>query len=310
MEATDCSTKFIPKTRVILYTTMFSKIQLVSLTLYAVLIAQVQAHGTITAITGANGVNGQGFGIIASTPRNGATPVPFEQDTSIIRNLEIKSGKTGVCGRTKAGGNNNVEEQLTAASQSGLPSAAADGSITMTLHQVNQDGAGPYSCDVSGDGGATFTDAEVTKNVPGFLSLSGATATDFPLVAKMPAGMACTAGPNGDACIVRCRNAAIAGPFGSCVAVTNSNSASNATVADVTSASSTSSAAQESGTDVSDSDDQESDADAADAGSGAGAKGAKGAAGGILGKLGLKKEKKRYISSRVIGKRSEKWLHA
>ena len=45
---------------VILYTTMFSKIQLVSLTLYAVLIAQVQAHGTITAITGANGVNGQG----------------------------------------------------------------------------------------------------------------------------------------------------------------------------------------------------------------------------------------------------------
>ena len=45
----------------------------------------------------------------------------------------------------------------------------------------------PYSCDVSGDGGATFTDAEVTKNVPGFLSLSGATATDFPLVAKMPA---------------------------------------------------------------------------------------------------------------------------
>lgn len=29
-----------------------------------------------------------------------------------------------------------------AASQAGLPSAAADGSVTMTLHQVNQDGAG------------------------------------------------------------------------------------------------------------------------------------------------------------------------
>lgn len=65
-----------------------------------------------------------------------------------------------MCGRTKAGGNNDVATQLAgefcsashlqdlsddesvAASQAGLPSAAADGSVTMTLHQVNQDGAG------------------------------------------------------------------------------------------------------------------------------------------------------------------------
>ena len=105
------------------------------------------------------------FGIIASTPRNGASPKPFEQDTSVIRDREITSGKTGVCGRTAAGGNNDVVQQLagtstfsgardphlcsifvvalcTAASQAGLPTTAADGSISMTLHQVNQDGAG------------------------------------------------------------------------------------------------------------------------------------------------------------------------
>jgi hypothetical protein len=100
-------------------------------------------------------------GIIASTPRNGATPKPFEQDTSVIRDKEIASGKTGVCGRTAAGGNNDVATQLAglflfsffwssirspeffaAASQAGLPTAGADGSVTMTLHQVNQDGAG------------------------------------------------------------------------------------------------------------------------------------------------------------------------
>jgi hypothetical protein len=34
-------------------------------------------------------------------------------------------------------------------------------------------------------------------------------------------GTTCTGGPNGDACIVRCRNAARAGPFGGCAAVTN-----------------------------------------------------------------------------------------
>lgn len=38
-----------------------------------------------------------------------------------------------------------IESSFPAASQSGLPSAAADGSVTMNLHQVNQDGAGCVS---------------------------------------------------------------------------------------------------------------------------------------------------------------------
>ncbi|KAJ6473324.1 hypothetical protein DFH09DRAFT_1057762 [Mycena vulgaris] len=190
------------------------------------------AHGTITGVTGANGVQAAGFGIIASTPRNGATPKPFEQDTSVIRDKEIASGKTGACGRTAAGGNNDVAAQLAAASQAGLPTAAADGSVTMTLHQVNQDGAGPYTCDVSGDGGNTFQAATVTTNVPGAIAgLSFAAAKDFPLVAQMPAGMACTAGPNGDACIMRCRNPALAGPFGSCVAVASGGAAAGGATA-------------------------------------------------------------------------------
>ena len=40
-------------------------------------------------------------------------------------------------------------------------------------------------------------------------------------------GVACAGGPNGDACIVRCRNPV--GPFGSCVAVASADSASNDT---------------------------------------------------------------------------------
>ncbi|KAJ6574938.1 hypothetical protein B0H19DRAFT_619722 [Mycena capillaripes] len=297
----------------------------------------VHAHGTITGVTGANGVQAAGFGIIASTPRNGATPKPFEQDTSVIRDKEIASGKTGVCGRTAAGGNNDVATQLAAASQAGLPTAATDGSVSMTLHQVNQDGAGPYTCDVSGDGGNTFQPATVSQNVPGaFLGLSLATATDFPLTAQIPAGMACTAGPNGDACIMRCRNAAVAGPFGSCVAVANNGAAAAGTAAAGTAATgaaadtaATGAAADTAATGAA-ADTAATGAAADTAATGAtgataatGATGATGAAagakkgglagllsglGGLGGKLGKKDIAKRYIVSRVAGKRSGYWL--
>ncbi|KAG8690234.1 hypothetical protein FRC11_013014 [Ceratobasidium sp. 423] len=197
------------------------------------LVSLVAAHGTITAVNGANGITGAGMGIDPNTPRDGTKAKPFQQDTSIIRDREIQSGKVGPCGRTSQ----------KAASSAGLPSATSGGEIQMTLHQVNQDGAGPYTCDMSGDGGNTFQAAKVTKNVPGaFLGLSTATAKDFPLNVQMPAGMQCTGGPNGDACVVRCRNATPAGPFGSCAAFTTNGAgggAGNSTAAAAPAAKST-----------------------------------------------------------------------
>ncbi|KAF7306763.1 hypothetical protein MIND_00468000 [Mycena indigotica] len=263
----------------------------------------VRSHGAITGVTGNNNVKAAAFGIIATTPRTGSTPKPFEQDTSIIRDREINSGKTGACGRTPAGGNNDVASQLAAASQAGLPTTAADGSLSMTLHQVNQDGAGPYKCEVSGDGGNTFSAATVTQQVPGVLGLSLKKATDFSLVATMPAGMACTAGPNGDACIMRCRNQALAGPFGGCVAFASGNSAAAGAAGNETVAAS---AAPTSGTAASTAAGS-SDASAAPA-----------QQGGLLGGLisGLKNKlgraengpSKRYINSRVAGARSGYWI--
>ncbi|KAG8758950.1 hypothetical protein FRC11_002799 [Ceratobasidium sp. 423] len=173
------------------------------------LVSLVAAHGTITAVNGANGITGAGMGIDPSTPRDGTRTKPFQQDTSIIRDREIQSGKT--------------------ASSAGIPSATSSGEIQMTLHQVNQYGAGPYPCDISSDGSNTFQAAKVTKNVPGaFLGLSTATAKDFPLNVQMPAGMQCAGGPSGNACVVCCRNATPAGPFGSCAVVTNAQPAGGA----------------------------------------------------------------------------------
>lgn len=193
--------------------------------LFASLASTVHGHGTITAVTGANGITAAGMGIDPSTPRDGSRARPFQQDTSVIRDREIASGRTGPCGRTAIGGNNDVAAEVASASSDGLPSLAEDGTLSMTLHQINQDGGGPYTCEISSDAsGTNFQPMTVVTQVPGIRGFSAATAQDFPLVAQAPAGTTCTGGPNGDACLVRCRNNTPAGPFGSCATVTNPES--------------------------------------------------------------------------------------
>jgi hypothetical protein len=94
---------------------------------------------------------------------------------------------------------------------SGLPTVGQDGIITMTFHQVNQDGAGPLTAAIDpssgGSDASAFQDAQVVQDVPGIGvgGLSGATTTDFPIKVQMPAGMKCTGSVGGaqNVCIVR-----------------------------------------------------------------------------------------------------------
>ncbi|CAE6387220.1 unnamed protein product [Rhizoctonia solani] len=262
------------------------------------LLSLVAAHGTITAVKGANGITGAGMGIDPSTPRDGTRAKPFQQDTSIIRDKEIASGKVGNCGRTPLNGAIDMAAEMEAASSAGIPSATASGEIQMTLHQVNQDGAGPYTCDISADGGNNFQAAKVTKNVPGaFLGLSTATAEDFPLNVQMPAGMQCAGGPNGDACVVRCRNATPAGPFGSCVVVANAEPAGGAKNTTAAAASSKSTTGKKQTRATLSGPDAFEDEDVKDA--------------ELEEKLisGInKREKKRVVRSRVVGGLSGYWI--
>ena len=90
----------------------------------------------------------------------------------------------------------------------------------MTLHQNNADGAGPMACSVDATGtGAKFQTMTITKNVPGNNGVSKANNEDFPLVATMPAGVACSGNVAGinNLCFVKCQNPR--GPFGGVVAV-------------------------------------------------------------------------------------------
>jgi len=257
------------------------------------LVATVSAHGVITEVQGANGVNMPGLSIIDGTPRDCASPLcGSEADTSIIRKGEMGGSKASALGRTPDGGPVDADKAISvfmggadapkqannkrqldqilsgltggkgnkaggagaaatgkktadgameqgvsrAAGQGaskGLPTTADDGSITMTFHQVNQDGAGPLTAQVdatsAGTDASAFQDAKVTQNVPGIGigGLSAAQTTDFPVKVQMPAGMTCsgTAGGANNVCVVRLQNSALAGPFGGSAAFTQSEGA-------------------------------------------------------------------------------------
>lgn len=89
-------------------------------------------------------------------------------------------------GKAAAGGKGGAAESGVAkaagtGASSGLPTTADDGTITMTFHQVNQDGAGPLTAMIdatsAGTDPAAFKPAQVMQNVPGIgiggLSLAG-----------------------------------------------------------------------------------------------------------------------------------------
>ncbi|KAK2023320.1 hypothetical protein LX32DRAFT_147839 [Colletotrichum zoysiae] len=145
----------------------------------------------------------------------------------------IAARQNGKGSKTPKGTVETGVKAATGMASSGMPTTSDDGTLKMTFHQVNQDGAGPLTADVDGTSGGTdpsaFKKAEVTQNVPGigFGGLSGASTMDFPVEIKMPAGMTCDANVGGasNVCVARLRNAALAGPFGGSVAFTQSATA-------------------------------------------------------------------------------------
>jgi len=140
----------------------------------------------------------------------------------------------------------NTEDQL-AANQ--VTQVKAGTAVTVTIHQVNADGAGPYVCDLDetsksrtlkditvkkilismiGNAGVAFTNLSVTNNVPGVNGLSQALAQDFNITVTMPTDLKCTGGSTGNICTVRCRNNSVAGPFGGCFPVQQNDTTATA----------------------------------------------------------------------------------
>ncbi|EPS45509.1 gas1-like protein [Dactylellina haptotyla CBS 200.50] len=178
----------------------------------------VSAHGLILKATGdAGSASSKALGVDDSVPRDGTRRNPFQTDTTRFANQRTVDAANG-CGSTIKGGKNDI-----ATFQGTMAQVSAGGTVSMTLHQVNADGAGPYTCMVDASGtGNNFVQMQVTTQIPGTRGSNRATQKqDLPLVAQMPAGVQCTGtvGGQNNVCMVRCQNNARAGPFGGCVPV-------------------------------------------------------------------------------------------
>ncbi|KLU92982.1 hypothetical protein MAPG_11925, partial [Magnaporthiopsis poae ATCC 64411] len=148
----------------------------------------VAGHAAIVKAVGNAGGSGMALGIDSSTPRDGTRRNPFQQDAT-----RFKGEAKATVGETLAGGTNNIAAgtaAIMAETGDQLPQVTPGGELDMTLHQVNGDGAGPYTCKINADGkGTEWTPITVKTTPPGRNSRDRAgSATDFPLVASIPAG--------------------------------------------------------------------------------------------------------------------------
>jgi hypothetical protein len=147
----------------------------------SIILPLVAAHGAIIAATGDAGGQGTALAIDASTPRDGTRRNPFQQDTTVFKGQRQVSTASG-CGKTIQSGTIDIASAMADVidQNGGLPQVTAGGQVSMTLHQVNADGAGPYTCMVNADGtGDSFVAMTVDTNVAGRGGLSlGNGATD------------------------------------------------------------------------------------------------------------------------------------
>ncbi|MCJ1417344.1 hypothetical protein MMC32_003687 [Xylographa parallela] len=185
----------------------------------------VAGHCKITSAQGDLGGTGTALGITANSGNS-------QSDVTVFSGAQAAS-----FGETPGGGNIDPATalpQAMAIAGTTLPQVSAGGTVTMNLHQVNADGAGPFTCSVDTSAqGIAFSPMTVTTNVAGTKGISTAADADFPLVASMPANAVCTGTVAGvsNLCMVKCENPV--GPFGGTVAVQMGGAAAagNATVA-------------------------------------------------------------------------------
>ncbi|KAI0406491.1 GEgh16 protein [Xylaria palmicola] len=135
-------------------------------------------------------------------------------DANFISDVEISTNVANECGRTLLAGNIDIGEQTENALADGNVTQATAGSrVAVLIRQVNDTGAGPFTCDMDQTGnsiGATGQTKLAVKEAPtnenGIIGLR----------VTMPRDMQCIGASTGNVCTVRCRNA---NNFGGCFAV-------------------------------------------------------------------------------------------
>lgn len=164
----------------------------------AALVAVASAHSQLIKIQGKAGSPASvGLGVDLNIARNCTTINPCQQDSTIIRDAEIQQNIVNECGRNEIEGNIDIGEKTENAIAAGAVTEAGPGQeLTVTLHQVNADGAGPYACDLieQGNTGIITQNLTVKNNVPGANGFSQEKFKDFEMTVVMPQKFDCTGG--------------------------------------------------------------------------------------------------------------------
>ncbi|KAJ3946404.1 uncharacterized protein N0V96_004765 [Colletotrichum fioriniae] len=175
----------------------------------------VAGHAAIIGATGDAGGQGMALGIDSSTPRDGTRRDPFQADST-----RFKGEAADTFGETVGAGTNNLETGTKAMMAETGTMLPPDLCRRFRRHDP---APGPYDCMINADAtGASWTNINVVTTPPGQNSRNRDGAmTDFPLKAAIPADQTCTGTVAGQSnvCLVRCQNAARAGPFGGIVPV-------------------------------------------------------------------------------------------
>ncbi|KAI4860698.1 GEgh16 protein [Hypoxylon rubiginosum] len=176
---------------------------------------QILTASAVLAVAHGQGVILKAQGAKGSPASLGLQVDPDDSaDANFISQTEIVTNVVNECGRTLQAGNIDIgasTEDALAADQ--VTQVTKGSSVQVTIREVNQTGAGPYTCDMDPTGnsiGATGqTNLTTTESKP---DKNG----DITLKVAMPKDLACIGSSTGDVCTVRCRNA---NEFGGCFAV-------------------------------------------------------------------------------------------
>ncbi|KAI1247399.1 hypothetical protein MGN70_011289 [Eutypa lata] len=164
----------------------------------------------------------QGQGVLLKAQGNKNSPASLslqvnaddDADANFISDTEIGTNVVNECGRTLAGGNIDIGEQTeNALADNQVTQTQAGDNVKVTIRQVNETGAGPYTCDLDLTGNSNGLTGQTKLTV----QESDADGNgNIKLSVAMPNDMACIGASTGDVCTVRCRNAE---SFGGCFAV-------------------------------------------------------------------------------------------
>ncbi|KAF5127745.1 putative PPE family protein PPE24 [Metarhizium anisopliae] len=162
-----------------------------------------------------------GMGTNPNIPIDGEDPTPFQLDSPIIRTKEKDNLLVNGCGRTKLQTNIDVANETEIAIQNNQIANCKPGdTLTMTVFVVNTDGSGPYFADIDEKSNVgIFRELGKVDGIDGKNGIQRNAFTAFDVQIPLPTDMKCEGGKDLNACTLRIRNLADAGPFGGCVAL-------------------------------------------------------------------------------------------